>query len=457
MSMVKFSWAVAFAALLAPLQPAPACAQGQDFRPIVNQGERILEFDWSDIRVGTAEYEEGPTGATVISFGRRALVAMDARGGGPGTVNSDYIGLGYDLAELDAVVFSGGSWYGLETVTAVASAMKDDGYRDGSAFTDPPNIALVTGSIIFDYGPRRLNEIYPDSRLAQAAYRAAQPGRFALGAEGAGRFTISGGFFGCNAYSGQGGAFRQIGELKIAVFTVVNAYGAVVDRQGRIPTCYSGPNWPPGAGITDLMQAYPDSARPGWGENARRQNTTVSLVVINQRMAPAELHRLAVQVHTSMARGIQPFATLYDGDVLYAASTQELDLNESGLSSVEISVIASELMWDAILSAAPQQPVAPEPAQAPVLSAARTARLAGTYSFSPEASLRVTTNGLRVFAQAVGERNVYAIGREAATELLPVSQSDFVIPGRYPLVLRFERSGRLVINPGHWEQTGRRV
>ena len=51
--------------------------------------------------------------------------------------------------------------------------------------------------------------------------RAGRPGVFPLGAHGAGRMAKTGSLFGCNAYSGQGGAFRQIGDPKIAAFVVV--------------------------------------------------------------------------------------------------------------------------------------------------------------------------------------------------------------------------------------------
>jgi hypothetical protein len=38
----------------------------------------------------------------------------------------------------------------------------------------------------------RLNEIYPDKRLGQAALRAAKPGVFPLGAQGCGRAVMQG-------------------------------------------------------------------------------------------------------------------------------------------------------------------------------------------------------------------------------------------------------------------------
>ena len=68
-----------------------------------------------------------------------------------------------------------GGWCGwtgaVMGVTAVATALKDDGLRSG----DWTNVALSVGAIIYDFGGRRLNEIYPDKRLAQAAFRDAEP------------------------------------------------------------------------------------------------------------------------------------------------------------------------------------------------------------------------------------------------------------------------------------------
>jgi 6-aminohexanoate-oligomer endohydrolase len=83
----------------------------------------------------------------------------------------------------------------------------------------------------------RSKGIYPDKALGQEAVRAAQPGRFPLGNQGAG----SGAYVGqwanwpyARERGGQGGAFRQIGAIKVAVFTVVNALGVIIDRQGQV-------------------------------------------------------------------------------------------------------------------------------------------------------------------------------------------------------------------------------
>jgi L-aminopeptidase/D-esterase-like protein len=49
-----------------------------------------------------------------------------------------------------------------------------------------------------------------------------------------------------------------------------------------------------------------------------------------------------------MARAIQPFHTVYDGDVLWAVSTGEVD--NPALNDVALGALASEVAWDAVLS-----------------------------------------------------------------------------------------------------------
>jgi L-aminopeptidase/D-esterase-like protein len=432
-----------------------AQAAQENLTPVLNSAGQALQFDWPMLRIGTGEYEEGPTGVTVFHFQRKVLGAVDVRGGGPGTVNTDYLRLGYATPELDTVVFSGGSWYGLETTTAVATALKDDGLRDGSWV----GIALSVGAIIYDLGDRRLNEIYPDKRLAQAAFRAARPGVFPLGAQGAGRYARTGSLFGCNAYSGQGGSFRQMGAVKIAAFTVVNALGVVTTRDGRVAACYVDAKWPQPLRATDLLAGYPASRKPGWsGPSAgdAKRNTTISLVVTNQTLDPAELQRLAVQVHTSMARAVQPFATEFDGDVLYAVSTGEVGGKDdpSRMAPVDLGVVASEAMWDAVLASVPAQPAHTQPQSRAKISAADLNRYAGEYVFSEFVRIRVTAANGKLSAQATGARDAYAIGRTTSVELQPVSATQFMLPGRYPLTLQFDGADTLVVNPGHWSQTG---
>jgi L-aminopeptidase/D-esterase-like protein len=116
---------------------------------------------------------------------------------------------------LDAICFTGGSVHGLEAVTGVTSEiLKLNNYSIQS-------MPKVAGATIYDFVLRN-NSIYPDKSLGRAAFKAAQFNKFPLGTQGAGRSAKVGkGFHECEN-GGQGGAFRQIGPTKIAVFTVVN-------------------------------------------------------------------------------------------------------------------------------------------------------------------------------------------------------------------------------------------
>ena len=49
-----------------------------------------------------------------------------------------------------------------------------------------------------------------------------------------------------------------------------------------------------------------------------------------------------------MARAIQPFHALADGDVLFALATGEVA--DESFSSDALDIVASELAWDAVLS-----------------------------------------------------------------------------------------------------------
>ena len=64
-----------------------------------------------------------------------------------------------------------------------------------------------------------------------------------------------------------------------------------------------------------------------------------------------DLTQLGRQVHASMARGIQPFHSRDDGDVLWAISTNEVE--EPAWSNMALGVVASETVWDAVLEARP--------------------------------------------------------------------------------------------------------
>jgi len=298
---------------------------------------RELSFDLAALEIGVAEYDEGPTGCTVLHFPDGPVAcSTDMRGGSPAVS-------GAAVALVDAICLAGGSLFGLEAAAGVAAellAQRD--YR-----TDWLQIPLVSGAIIFDWGGRD-NAVYPDKELGRAALRSARPGAFPLGARGAGRSATAGKLLGweLREAAGQGGAFRQVGETKIAVFTVVNAIGAIVDRDG---TVVLGHRDPESAARLTLAAGVEERLSGGRPVRPPPGNTTLTVVVTNLRLEGRDLQTLGRQVHASMARAIQPFHALEDGDVLFAVSTGALE-SDPLLDTTALGVVASEVAWDAVLS-----------------------------------------------------------------------------------------------------------
>jgi 6-aminohexanoate-oligomer endohydrolase len=298
---------------------------------------RALEFDLHGLEIGCAEYDEGPTGCTVFSFlPDGAACSVDVRGGSPGTIGAHY-------EWVHAICLAGGSLYGLEAATGVAAEIfARRGYATGWL-----DIPLVAGAIVFDYGGRD-TAVYPDKDLGRAALRAARRGVFPLGQRGAGRSATVGKTFEYEEGEpgGQGGAYRRIADVRVGVFTVLNAVGAIVDRDGTVVRGHldraTGLRRGLVAGVEERLAA-------GAPVRPLSSSTTLTVVVTNLRLDQRSLRSLGRQVHASMARAIHPLHALVDGDVLFAVTTNELE--SPLLEPIGLGVVASELAWDAVLSA----------------------------------------------------------------------------------------------------------
>ncbi len=301
--------------------------------PTTKIREPKIEFDWPALHIGAAWYEEGPTGCTVFYFPDQAKTVADIRGGNHASSLMDNLENGHS-DYLDAICFAGGSIYGLEAATGVtAELLAKGGYAN--------RVYKTSGAIIWDLW--RDNMIYPDKDLGRVALRMARPGTFPMGWQGVGCSPGCGGGFGPES-TGQGGAFRQIGATKLAVFTVVNAMGAIYNRKGEIVRGNLDKKTGKRLSSVECVEKLiSDSATPA---KPREHNTTLTLVVTNQKVS--NLEQLARQVHTSMARAIQPFHTIKDGDILYAATTEEIE--NKALDDLALGVLASELAWDAVLA-----------------------------------------------------------------------------------------------------------
>ncbi|MBA4801654.1 MAG: P1 family peptidase, partial [Euryhalocaulis sp.] len=83
-------------------------------------GARNLITDTPGLLVGQAEDAGARTGVTVLYPEARAVCAVDVRGGGPGTRETDALAPDTLVEAVDALVLAGGSVYGLAAADGVA-------------------------------------------------------------------------------------------------------------------------------------------------------------------------------------------------------------------------------------------------------------------------------------------------------------------------------------------------
>lgn len=314
--------------------------------PTHGAGRAEVAFDFPGVAVGTAEYLDGPTGATVISVPSGARTSVDARGGAIGIIGR--------YEELNhAICFAGGSSYGLAAATGVdEELLARTGNRVGWQ-----DLRSASGAVIYDLAARDTG-IVPDAALGRAALLAARKDAIPVGRVGAGIAASAGkiDLSRCE-FTGQGAAFRRIGPVRILVVTVVNPVGVIVDRDG---TVIRG-NYDRETGERRLPVAdYEAALLAGESPTTSPGNTTVTAVITNVKLDDKELRLFGRQVHSSMNRAIQPFHTNHDGDTLFALTTDEVALppagstrlGEQAVNSIALGAIASELAWDAVLTSA---------------------------------------------------------------------------------------------------------
>ena len=311
---------------------------GAALDPVTTFTTPALEFDFPGLEIGVAEYRRRTDGLHGAPFSAWCHGVADVRGGAPGTI------LTHREGWVDAICLAGGSVYGLEASSGVNAELLARKNYD----TDWNNIAIVSGAVIFDFNRFRINKsVYPDKALGRAALRAARAGVFLLGPRGAGVCASVGKWL-RDAYelerSGQGAAVYASDDVRVAAFAVVNAVGALVDRSGRAVRGHLDVKTGRRVRVGEVVSIRREPSRHPSRRPATRRSRSI---VTNQVMGIRELNQMARQVHSSMARAIDPFHTMYDGDVLYCVTTNALD--PAPLSYNEVSYIASELAWDAVL------------------------------------------------------------------------------------------------------------
>ena len=275
--------------------------------------------------LGSAEDRKGGTGCTVLVFPESAPCAVDVRGGGPASRESELLSPMAAASGIHAILLSGGSAFGLNAATGVMTCLEEQGIGFETRIAKVP---LVVASCIFDLGCG--DDVRPDAAMGYAACDAAFKGDFREGCYGAGTGATVGKLCGPDYMmkSGVGAYAVSVGDLKVCAIVVVNAVGDVLGESGEI---LSGMRSRDGKEFADTRRVMLEEAgiTPTLFSQ-RAVGTTIGAIVTNGRFDKAQLKKIAALSSNGMVRTIRPVNTTADGDSLYAASI--------GTVSAEISL-----------------------------------------------------------------------------------------------------------------------
>ncbi len=267
------------------------------------------------------------TGCTVLLAPPGAVAAGEVRGGGPGTRESDLLHPGTSTAGPQAVVFAGGSAFGLAAADGVVRWLHE---QDRGHDTPAGRVPLVSAAVVYDL---LLGDaaVRPDAVAGMAACAAAGP-VVERGSVGAGTGATVGKALGPEGWTkgGLGAARVAAGDAAIVALAVVNPIGDVLAADGSVLAGV----WRQDGYVrsVDLLAA---GARVPI--EAARANTTLVCLCTNARLTKLEAWLVARAAAAGVARAVSPCATSFDGDMTFCVASGAVDVD-----SLVVSVMAAE-------------------------------------------------------------------------------------------------------------------
>ena len=302
-----------------------------------------LITDVNGILVGSSEDKELCTGVTVIAGEKPFLAAVDVRGGGPGTKETDMLNLENSIGRADAIVLSGGSAFGLDASSEIQRLLRKD--KKGYVVSDNI-IPLVPSAVIFDLQPSKNyweNNQSIWKSLAKSAYRNLNKS-FLLGSKGAGYAAKT-----ATLKGGQGSAswkqkFSNGLEYTVGSIVINNAVGN--------PLLNKGPHFLSGylelenefGGLGPSKEIFDEVIRAKrLNKDFENQlNTVIGIVATDAPLTRNNLKRLAIMSHDGIARSIHPSHTPMDGDTIFAITTNQIeDESNSSVSKNDLTILGS--------------------------------------------------------------------------------------------------------------------
>lgn len=282
-------------------------------------GPRNLITDVPGLLVGNAQDATLVSGSTVL-LGQQAMTgSYCVMGGAPGTRETDLLEPDKSVAQIDAVVLSGGSTYGLDAASGVVAGLRDRGR--GFALHNL-HIPLVPAAILFDLlngGQKDWTE-NPYPALGRAALENASAD-FELGSFGAGTGALTG-----MEKGGLGSASLVLDSgITVGALIAANPVGSVTTPGGRhfwaapfeVDGEFGGLGPDPRAGLGRAIESRKIAAFEQFA------NTAIGVVATDAGLTKAQAKRIATAAHDGIARAIMPSHLPNDGDLIFAVSTND--------------------------------------------------------------------------------------------------------------------------------------
>jgi len=279
--------------------------------------------------VSVGHWTGSGTGVTVVLCPAGTIGSGEVRGGAPATRETALLAPERVVEHVDAVVFAGGSAFGLAAADGVMAwlAEHERGFPTRGGF-----VPIVPTAAIFDLLTAAALPGPPEGRAAIEAAAAGET--ITTGRVGAGRGATVGKWRGSEhaVPGGLGVARAQVGEAGIGAIAVVNAVGDVVDEHGH-PLAASG--------APADAEAFPESD-PFAGEA-----TTLVAIATDARCSKADCFLLAQSGHLGVAHAIRPSHTRHDGDFVVGLATGVVSANLDRLR-VAATEVAADAVRDAV-------------------------------------------------------------------------------------------------------------
>jgi L-aminopeptidase/D-esterase-like protein len=268
--------------------------------------------DVRGIRVGHATNRAAATGCTVVLPPPGTIGSGEVRGGAPGTRETDLLRPGMLVEEVDAVLLTGGSAFGLAAAHGVVAWLEERGLGFDAGVARVP---IVPAAVLFDLGIGDAS-VRPEPRDGYAACEAAREA-VEEGSVGAGTGATVAKVHGPEGAvkGGVGTASERDGDLVVGALFAVNAVGEIIGEDGeplarsRVAPRDQPTGWPPVPGTS----------------------TVIGVVATNARLSKTRAHLLAVAAHEAFASAVRPAHTLWDGDTVFTLATGEVEAAQDTL------------------------------------------------------------------------------------------------------------------------------